>query len=679
MTAEVPARQTVRTMCPMNCMPTQCGMLVELEGDRVVRVRGDRDNPESHGFLCPRGRAAGEIVDNPRRILTPMGREAPGRPWSPVSWDVALDRLAGAIREAGPGATAVWPGHGVFISTLGGQIARRFTYQLGAQWWHPSIVCWGLGGLGFWLTGVTEVHTGEDLADNADLVLLWGANLASQPLTGPHLAAARRRGAHVVAIDVRVNEAFGVATEGILVRPGTDAALALAMAHVIVEEGLHDRDFVERHTAGFEEFRRHVHPLTPAWAEGETGVPAERIIALARRLASTPRSMILAGGSSMHKSGNSWHAARAISSLLGLTGAVGRPGAGMGPRHGASPHGMGLGSIGVPQPASTSMVSEMESILDELERGRIEVILLPGSNFVSGFASSRRVERALSRMRMVASFDLFPNETTEGFAHLSLPGTSWLEETGCKVTNTNVHLMDRMLAPRGESRPLWWLLDQLGGRLGLPELLPGGSAESALDRILDHDATGHVTIAELREGSGNVPLRVSPVAHPDLEFDTPSGRLEFVSERAVELGLPSLPVYEPPVENHVRALAARRFPLVLTYGRTLTHFHSFYDHGRALPSLARIDPEPRLWLNLEDAAARGVVDGARIRIHNDRGDMIAVAQVTDRVPPGVVWMHDGYEGLNRLSSGARTVTDAAAKAFPAGSASYEARVQVEAV
>lgn len=678
MMAEGLPRRTVRTMCPMNCMPTQCGMVVDLEGERVAAVHGDRDNPESHGFLCPRGRAAGEIVDNPRRLLTPLGREAPGMPWSPVGWEAALDRLAGAIGEAGPDRTAVWPGHGVFISTLGGQVARRFTHLLGAQWWHPSIVCWGLGGLGFWLTGVTEVHTAADLAANADLVLLWGANLASQPLTGPHLSAARRRGAHVVAIDVRVNDAFGVADEGILVRPGTDAAMALAMAHVIVDEGLYDRDFVERHTAGFEEFRRHLSTLTPAWAEAETGVPAARITALARRLAATPRSMILAGGSSMHKSGNSWHAARAIACLPALTGSLGRPGAGLGPRHGASPHGMGLSSIGIPAPSSTSMVSEMESILDELERGRIEVILLPGSNFVSGFASSRRVERALSRMRMVASFDLFPNETTEGFGHLALPGTSWLEETGCKVTDTNVHLMDRVLEPRGESRPLWWLLDRLGRRLGLPELLPGGSPESALDRILDHDATGHVTVEQLRRGTGSSPLRVSPVAHPDLSFDTPSGRVEFVSERAAGLGLPALPVYERPAENHRGAAAARRFPLVLTYGRTLTHFHSFYDHGRALPSLARIDPEPLLWLNPGDAAARGVVDGARIRIHNDRGDMAAVARVTDRVPSGVVWMHDGYEGLNRLSSGARSVTDEAARAFPAGSASYEARVQVEA-
>lgn len=675
------SRRTVRTMCPMNCHPTYCGMVVEIEDDRVIAIHGDRDNPDSRGFLCVRGHAAGEIVDNPHRILRPRLRDhRAADAWRDVSWDEAMHRIAGAIQRAGPAATAVWAGHGVFVNGLGGPLSARVAHLAGTQWWRPAIVCWGLGGFGFSLTGVTEVNSMDDMGANAELILLWGANLASQPNTGPRLTAARRRGARVVAIDVRRTEAFGQADETFIIRPGTDAALALAMVHVIVAENLQDREFIQRHTSGFEELAEHARLHTPEWAEAETGIPAQRIRDLARTFAGTRKAMILVGGSSMLKSGTGWHAARAIACLPALTGSLGAAGAGMGPRHAAPSHGAGLNSVVPPRPAEFAaheVVSEMSTIQEALDEGRIEVLLLLGTNMLSSFADSGRVERAMGRLPLVAAFDLFMNETTRRCADVVLPGTSWLEETGFKTTNMNLYLMDRAISSRGEARPLWWVLDQLATRLGVADFFPWESADGLLDAMFDHEATRHARVSELRAGSPHVALAVSQVGHPDLRFATQSGRVEFVSETAVSLGLPALPVYERPSENHRSSAAARRYPLVLTQGRTITHFHGFYDHGQALPSLAKAEPEPRLWINPDDAAARGVGDGAPIRMRNDRGEMAARAHVTNRVPAGVVWMRDGWEGMNRLTSGARTVPDAAADAFPAGAAAYEARVEVE--
>jgi anaerobic selenocysteine-containing dehydrogenase len=188
----------------MNCHPTYCGMVVEIEDDRVLQITGDHENPDSRGFLCVRGHAAAEIVDNPKRILAPRARERRDPDaWRDVTWETALDRIAGRIRAEGPSRTAVWAGHGVFTNRLGGPLSARFAHLVGAQWWQPSIVCWGLGGFGFSLTGVTEVNSMEDMAEHAELILLWGANLASQPTTAPRIVAARRRGARVVAIEVR--------------------------------------------------------------------------------------------------------------------------------------------------------------------------------------------------------------------------------------------------------------------------------------------------------------------------------------------------------------------------------------------------------------------------------------------------------------------------------------------
>jgi anaerobic selenocysteine-containing dehydrogenase len=186
-----------------------------------------------------------------------------------------------------------------------------------------------------------------------------------------------------------------------------------------------------------------------------------------------------------------------------------------------------------------------------------------------------------------------------------------------------------------------------------------------------------VTPDVLRAQDGRQALAISHVAHPDLNFPTPSRKVEFVSERAAQLGLPSLPVYEPIAEDTKREPErAARYPLLFRQGRTLTNFHAFYDQGRALPTLAKADPEPRLWINPADATARQLGDGAAIRIFNDRGGMDARAQVTDRVPAGVVWMRDGWTGINTLTNGGRAVPDAAAKAFPGGQAAYEARVEV---
>src|SRR5262249_39360858 len=144
-------------------------------------------------------------------------------------------------------------------------------------------------------------------------------------------------------------------------------------------------------------------------------------------------------------------------------------------------------------------------------------------------------------------------------------------------------------------------------------------------------------------------LRISHVGHPDLRFPTPSGKVELYSAEALAMGLPALPTYEAP--------PASTYPLALRQGRTLAHFHAFYDHGRALPTLARLDPEPELWISPADAAARGVGDGTDIRIHNERGELRARAVVTARIPDGTVWMRDGWEHLNRLTSGRAVIPD----------------------
>jgi anaerobic selenocysteine-containing dehydrogenase len=674
-------RDTRRTMCPMNCHPTLCGMLVELEDGRLVGVSGDPDNPDSRGFLCVRGRASREIIGNPKRLLQPLIRaDRAGGAWREASWDEALDLIAARMSAVGREAVGLWAGHGLFATNygtrVGAHLLRRFANFWGCQWWSPTIICWGLGAFGLGITGVLEANTKEDMGEHASLILLWGANLASQPNTGRHLAAARRRGAHVVTIDVRHTEAAAQSDEVLVIRPGTDAALALAMMHVIVREGRDDRDFIARHAVGFEALAAHVARHPPEWAAGITGIRAERIAELARRYAASRPAMIVLGGSSMHKDANGWQAGRAISCLPALTGNLGIPGGGFGPRHGARTHGQALTDIVAPErrPPGRYVPDQMSSITEAIVAGDVRALLLFGTDMVSSFADAARLAEGLARTDLVVCHDLFMNDTARRFADVVLPSTAWLEEIGCKSTNTHLYLMDKILDGPGQTRSLPFILKGLAARLGLaPEFYPWQSDDGPLDAILDHPSTGHATVAALRAEGGIRPLAVSHVAHPDLRFDTPSGKVELYSERAVAVGLPPLPVYtEPPTSP---------YPLAFRQGRTLTHFHSFYDHGRALPSLAHLDPEPRLWISPGDAAARGIGNGEPISVYNERGEFRARAQVTDKVPDGTVWMRDGWEGLNRVTAGGPVLPDAAIDmfAFGAGQAAFDAMVEVAPV
>jgi anaerobic selenocysteine-containing dehydrogenase len=670
-------RRTVRTMCPMNCHPTLCGMLATVEDGRLLGVRGDPDNPDSRGFLCVRGQASREIIDNPRRLLYPLLRARRGEDaWRRVSWDDALDLVAGRMQTVGREAVGLWSGHGLFANNygtrIGSHLLRRFANLWGCQWWHPSMICWGLGGFGLGLTGVLEANTKEDMGAHARLILLWGANLASQPNTGPHLTSARRRGAHVVTIDVRETEAAGQSDELVLIRPGTDAALALAMMSVIIGEGLHDADFVARHTVGFDLLAAHVRGLGPEWAAPITGVSADRITALARRYATTRPAMILLGGSSMHKGGSGWQGARAVGCLPALAGQLGVPGGGFGPRHGAASHGQALSDISAPErrPPGTYVPNQMPRVTEALTQGGVRVLLLFGTDMLSSYADAGRLAEGLARADLVVSHDLFLNDTAREFADVVLPGTAWLEELGCKSTNTHLYLMPKVLEPAGETRPAAWILRELARRLGVADFYPWATDEGPLDAILDHPATGHATVAALRAEGGIRALRISHVGHPTHAYATPSGKVELHSARAVTLGLPPLPVYEP--------LRQSTYPLAFRQGRTLTQFHGFYDHGRALPTLARLDPEPRLWIAPADAAARGLTDGAAIRVFNQRGAFAARAHVTARVPAGTVWMRDGWGGLNVVTSGEAVVPDDAVDLFPfaAGQAAFDAAVEV---
>ena len=656
-------------------------MRVTVKGDELLKVEGDPDNPDSRGFLCVRGRASREIIGNPQRLLHPLIRSRRGADeWRQVGWGEALNRMTEKLRVTEPAQFGIWLGHGDaatnYGTRIGGLLSRRFAHLYGSQWWHPAMICWGIGGFGLGLTGVLEVNTKEDMAAHSDLMILWGANIASQPNTAPHIKAARARGARVVTIDVRDSEATARADQVIRIKPGTDAALALSMMHVIVNEELVDLNFVEHHTVGFDALQRHVQTHSPAWAAAETGIDAEVITNLARSYARTRRAMIVLGGSSMYKGANGWQSARAVACLPALTGKLGIRGGGLGPRHGATAHGQALNTILPEQGNACDAVipNQMSAMTDAFCAGKIKVLLLSGTDMLSSFADAGRLARGLANVDLIVCHDLFSNDTIRECADIVLPGTAWLEQLGCKMTNTHLYLMDQVLPAPGETHSLSQLLRDLSVRLGVEDFFPWESDEGLIDAVINHPATDHATVSAMRAEDGLRAIRISHHAYPDHRYPTPSGKVEFSSDQALELGLPALPVYESGVDDSA-------YPLRFRQGRTLTHFHGFYDHGQALPTLRKRGGKPTLWLSPDDAAGRGIADRAAIRIYNERGTFTAYAHVTNKMQSGAVWMRDGWTGINRLTSGAACLPDAAVDlfAFSAGQAAFDASVEVEAI
>ena len=670
-------RQTFKTMCPMNCHPTLCGMDVTVEDGQLATITGDETNPDSQGFLCMRGKAAHEIVGNKQRLLTPLMRTTRGKEaWSETSWDAALDTMATHMQAVGRERVGFWQGHGNWANDYAFGLKRaqmdRFANLYGCQFWNPAMICWGLGGFGIGITGALETSAKEDLSAHSDLVILWGANTVSQAATLKHVEMAKRRGARVVVIDVRKTEASALADEVVLVKPGTDAALALAMMQVIIADKTWDKAFVDAHTLGFGPLAESLTSKTPHWAEGQTGVPQDQIIALARSYAAARAAMIVIGGSSLHKGNNTWHAARAISCLPGLTGNFGRPGTGIGPRHGGRSHGAGFVDLSAADRRLPGhyVPNQMEAIIAGLESGQIKVFISIGSNVLSSFPDTTRMRAALNNAELVVAYDIFPNQMIRDVADIVLPGTIWLEETGAKSTNSYIHLSDQVLPAAGQAKPVYHLYQGLAERLGVEDVYPWNSQEDAMNAALDHPATGHTTVAKMRANGGRTALNVSHVAYPTLQFSTPSGKVEFFSQRAADMGLSALPTYTEP--DNVGG------SLTLAHGRTFAHFHSFYDHARALPTLAAREEAPDLWISPEDAKNRGIANGCEVVVSNQRGTFHARAKLTPRVPTGTVWMRDGWPGANALTDASSVLPDAAlgAFAFSVGQSNFGACVEI---
>jgi anaerobic selenocysteine-containing dehydrogenase len=646
-------RSTHYTVCPYNCWPVNCGIKVEVEEGRLVSVEGNQFHDLSRGMLCVKGQSCGEIVGGADRVLSPMRRNGPrgGGSWQEISWEEALDEIAQRMRgniEAGRReANALYHSHGNIVQRVNWKILTpRFANLLGLTYWDGNFPCWYDVGVAQALTGYWGLHDPVEMGEHSAALVNWAQDpCASMANMVPYITQLKERGGFVVTVDPRVTQTAAGSDLHVRPRLGTDVWLANAVAHILIKGGAYDTEFVESCCHGFERYAEHIKSFAPDKAAQVCGVPA----AVIERLASvyTERSPLCTNltRGALGKHLNGVQMVRSVLCLIALSGNVGVRGGGAVWGE-AADWNLALQAEGR-RPAAPYPPNNFNSIDAALEEGRIDTLLIVGGNPLSQWPHLNRLRRQLRGVGLIAVYDLFLNHTAREAADIILPATSWLEELGLRTSNTRVYLMDKALAPPGRCREASWWMDRLCKWLGVNDYFPWPSKEECLDDCLRSPTCYGITVAGLRRRPEGAPVKIPAVPYADGRFQSPSGKFEFYSEKAVELGLPPLPVHAEPLESPVSSPErAARYPLQLISARRNTHFHSFHNSHASIPTLNTLEPEPALQMHPKDAAARGIGHGDRVLMFNDRGKGFVVAELTTEVPAGHVCLNDCWPELN---------------------------------
>ena len=641
----------VRGACPHDC-PDTCAMLVTVEDGRAVKVAGDPDHPFTNGFLCTKVNRYVERTYHADRLLHPMRRVGPkgsGR-FERVSWDAAISEIAdrlGAIAASPDGPQAILPYSyaGTMGQVQGESMDRRFFHKLGASKLDRTI-CSTPGVTGMRMTVGAAIGADAEGIPQSDLVLLWGTNtLTSNPHMWPFVLQAQKNGARVIAIDPIKTRTVAQCDEWIAIRPGTDAALALGIMHVLFDRGLEDRDYLAHHTLGEQQLRDRAREYPPERVAAITGMAREAVVRLAEEYGHAKAAFIRVNyGLQRHAGGGM--AVRTIACLPAVTGHWRREGGGVQLSTSGNfafdkkaLHRTDLG----PATRTINMIRLGEA-LTQRDAGvggpPVKALVVYNSNPGAVAPDRNAVLKGLGREDLfTVVLEHFQTDTAD-WADIVLPATTQLEHWDIHLAYGHHYLtLNRpSIEPLGESKPNSEIFRQLAARMGFRDACFRDDDQTIIRQALNSTSEkfkGASFEALLERGwmRINVPTPYLPFANGG--FLTPSGKCEFYSERLKEMGLDPVPTYIPPYESPERDPSlVKRFPLTLISSPAHQFLNSTFVNIGALQRAAR---EPECLLHPSDAERRGIAPGMRVAVHNDRGVFTAVARVEASIREGVVW------------------------------------------
>ncbi len=684
-----PQPAIVRGACHHDC-PDACAWLVTIEDNQAIALQGDPAHPVTRGALCPRMDGfIDDVVYNPDRLLHPLKRVGPkgeGR-FERVGWDQALDEVAGRLQtilaESGPTAVLPYSYYGTEGIVQAESIDRRFFARLGATRLERN-VCGSAGSEGLAATMGTYQGILPDDVIHSRFILIWGANPV---VTNPHnwtlIEEARRSGAKIVVIDPMRTRTAQKADIHLAIKPGTDTALALGMMHVIIQEDLHDADYVARYTLGFDRLAERAAAFTPERVARMTGLTAEQIVDLARRYATTRPSVIrlLIGLEHHHNGGMTY---RTIACLPGLTGAWRDLGGGL--LHftwDLFSRCLDFDAASMPELEDASIRSvnmvQLGSALTNAEMDPpIRALIVYNSNPATIAPNQNLVVEGLRREDLLTVvLDHFVTDTAR-YADYVFPATTQFEHLDLMASWGERYLALNMpaIAPLGESAPNSEFFRRLARRLGFAEDYLYESDEQIIRRVLakKHRFLEGITYEQLRR-DGWAPLRIEQPFLPfaEGEFQTPSGRCEFYADGQVAAGLDPLPAVETERQGKDGAAA---YPLVLLSPKSTETFLNS-SHANQRRQLAAAG-EAFLDMHEADAAERGIAHGEWVRVLNGRGSVEVRARVENLVREGVVALpHGWWASLMPGGSSANALTPDGLSDLGGGGDFHDARVEVK--
>jgi anaerobic selenocysteine-containing dehydrogenase len=669
------ARTTVVGACPHDC-PDTCSILTTVEDGKAIAVRGNPDHPFTRGRLCVKVNNYEERVYSEKRLLYPLRRVGPkgSKQFQRISWDEAIEAIAKRWKSiiATDGAQAILP-----YSYLGTQgiinglnVGDPLFNKLGATVSERTFCDSGSCTAYMMTIGPTPGVDPESFV-HSKYILLWACNtLGTNSHHWPFIEQAKKAGAKLVVIDPVRTRTARLADWHIPIRPGTDAALALAMIHVIIKENLVDRDYIDKHTVGYDELAERASTYTPEFAAQETGIPAEDIVKLAREYATTPPAVVRIGVAVERHAGGG-QTVRAIACLPGLIGAWKHVGGGL----------LQLPIWAFPVKWEVLMRPDLQPekmrVLNSWRLGPaltgelgfdppIKALFVYNANPMAMVTEQGKLEQGLERENLFTVVSEHFLTDTARYADIVLPATTQLEQKDIMFSWGHLYLSynNPAIQPLGEAVSNTELFRRLAKAMGIEDPSFYRTDDEIIEASLDwtNPVLQGITLEDVKaKGYArlNVPSADDWAPHREGNFPTPTGKCEFKSTitgggnfvvplfrqgyNGDQDGTPvdALPHYIPPNENPQTTPAlAKRYPLSLITPKSHAFLNSNY--GNLPAQTAQAGEEQSVFLHPDDAEQRGIVAGAPIRVFNDRGAFEAFASISPDVMPGVVMAPSGY-------------------------------------
>lgn len=701
-------KKVVKAVCPHDC-PDSCGVLITIQDGRATKIQGDPEHPVTRGFLCAKVAKYLDRVYSPERVLYPMrriGAKGPQVPlehrsieiptsrkngdewgipasvpgfsdqiWKRISWDEALDEITARFRSVAAefGSEAILPYS--FGGTLGAlnssSMDRRFFHRLGASQLDRTI-CSSAGEAGLESVYGVKMGTEPEQFRHAKYIIAWAANIHGNNVhLWPFITEARRNGAKLVVIDPYRTRTAACADWYLPINLGTDAALALGMMHVIIGENLHDADYVEKYTQGFDELKERVKEYPPERVARWTGIAAEDIRKLAREYA-TVRPSVIRLNYGVQRSERGGMATRAIAMLPCITGGWKEVGGGL---QLSTSGAFGLNSDALKRTdlmtkalrreARTINMVELGRVLNEVNDPPVKALFVYGSNPAAVCPNHNEVIRGLLRPDLfTVVHEQFFTDTTD-YADIVLPATTFFEHKDLQKAYGHYYLQvsNQAIAPLGECRSNVELFRALGERMGFEEACFRETDDELIETALSAENPWLQGLTRQRLEQGPVRLNFQSEgpekdAQPPFlpfaegEFRTPSGKALLYNGALNELGLDPVVEFKPPAES--RHGAVNGFPLELLARKSDNFLNSTFSN---LPAVQAMEETGLLEMCMADACARGIADGDRVRVFNHRGEVELKARIDGRVQAGVVsarlhWAKTarGFQSINSLTS-----------------------------